>query len=161
MDLLVAVDTTSVDHESRSGLWIVWIRRMPGLDVALLAEAGDPDLEEPLIGGTVRLVAVRTALNDRRMLPEKRPPFLGMAFVAVLVNGILAKQRLRRGPMWVVAVAATHLSLAKRHVGAALELGPSGRMALRADLDRRGLRQVVSVGHRLHHLVAGYARHSP
>src|SRR5574337_198707 len=111
MDLLVAVDTAPVDDESRSGLWIVWSRRVPGLDVALLTEAGNPDLEEPLIGRAVRLVAVRTALNDGRMLPEKRPSFLGVAFITVLVNGILTKQHLRRGPMWVVAVAATHFSL--------------------------------------------------
>ena len=47
--------------------------------------------------------------------------------------------------MRVVAVGATHLSIAQRHVGTALELGAAGLMALRADLDRGRLRQVVSV----------------
>ena len=45
-------------------------------------------------------------------------------------------------------------------MGAALELGPAGLVALRADLDRGRLRQIVSRGHRLHHLVTGDAGHA-
>lgn len=153
MDLLVAVGTTSVDDKPRSGCRIVWIGRVSGLDVTLLTEARNPDLQEPCIGGAVRLMAVRTALNDGRMLPQKRSPFLGMTRVAVLIDGVFAKHSLCRSPVRVVAVAATDLSLAQRHVGAALELGSSGLVALRADLDRGRLRQIVSVGHRPHHLV--------
>src|SRR5574337_535542 len=113
MDPLVAVDTAPIDDEPRPCSWIVWVRRMPGRDVALLTEAGDPDLQEPRIGGAVRLVAVRTALDDGRMLPKKWPPFLGMALVAVLIDGILAEHRLRGGPMRIMTVAATDLPLAQ------------------------------------------------
>ena len=161
MDLLVAVDAASVDDKPASGPRIVWARWVSGLDVALLTEARNPDLQEPRIGGAVRLVAVRTALRDRRMFPEKRPPLLGMALEAVVIDRILPKHRLGGGPMRVVAVGATHLSLAQRHVGAALELGAAGLVALRADLDRGRLRQIVSVRHRLHHLVTGDAGYSP
>src|SRR5574337_74622 len=161
MDLLVAVDTAPVDDESRSGLWIVWSRRVPGLDVALLTEAGNPDLQEPLIGRAVRFVAVRTALRHGRMFPKKWSALLGMALETVIIDRIFTEHRLRDGPMRVVAIGATDLPLAQRHVRAALELGPAGLVALRADFDRGRLRQVVSVGHRLHHLMAGHAGHSP
>src|SRR5574337_327116 len=117
MDPLVAVDTTPIDDESRPGSWIVWIRRMPGRDVALLTEAGDPDLQEPRIGGAVRLVAVRTALDDGRMLPKKRSTLLSMTLEAVVIDRIFPKHRLRGGPMRIMTVAATDLPLAQRHVG--------------------------------------------
>lgn len=160
MDLLVTVDAAPVNDLLCSGPRIVWICRMSGLDVTLLTEAGNSDLQEPRIGGAVRLMTVRTALDDGRMLPQKRSPFLGMARVAVLINRILTEHGLCRGPVRIVAVAATDLSLAQRHVRAALKLGPTGLVTLGADLDRGRLRQVGSVGHRLHHLVTGDARHS-
>ena len=47
--------------------------------------------------------------------------------------------------MRIVAVGATHLSIAQRHVGTALELGAAGLVALRTDLDGGRLRQVVPV----------------
>src|SRR5574337_347199 len=120
MDLLVAVNAASVDDEPRSGPGIVWIRRMPRLYMTLLAEAGNPDLQEPLIGGAVRLVAVRTALRNRRMFPKKWSALLGMALEAVVIDRIFPEHRLRGGPMRVMAVAATDLSLAQRHVRAPL-----------------------------------------
>ena len=86
MDLLVTVDAAPVDDKPASGPRIVWARWVSGLDVALLTEAGNPDLQKPRIGGTVRLVAIRTALRDRRMLPEKRPPLLGMALETVVID---------------------------------------------------------------------------
>ena len=82
----MAVDAASIDNKPASSPRIVWARWVSGLDVALLAEAGNPDLQESRIGGAVRFVTVRTALNDRRMLPEKRPPLLGMALEAVVIN---------------------------------------------------------------------------
>src|SRR5574341_1819164 len=123
MDLLVAVDAASVDDEPRPGSWIVWIRRVSGLDVTLLAEAGNPNFQESRIGRAVRFVTVRTALDDGRMLPQERSPFLGMTRVAVLIDGVLTEHRLRRGSVRIVAIAATHLALAQRHVRTALELG--------------------------------------
>ena len=111
MDLLVAVDAAPVDDESRSGFWIVWSRRVPSLDVALLTEAGNPDFQEPLIGGAVRLVAVRTALRNGRMFPEERPALLRMTLETVVIDGVFTKHPLRDGPMRVGAIGATDLPL--------------------------------------------------
>lgn len=112
MDLLVTVDAAPVDDLLCSGSWIIWTRRVPGLNVTLLTEAGTLDLQEPLIGGAVRLMAVRTALRDGRMFPEKRPPLLSMTLEAVVIDRIFPEHPLRDGPMRVVAIGATDLPLA-------------------------------------------------
>lgn len=112
MDLLVAVDATPVDDLLCSGARIIWARRVPGLNVTLLTEAGLPDLQESRIGGAVRLVAVRAALHNGRMFPEKRPPLLSMALVTVLIDRVFPEHPLRDGPMRVVAIGATDLPLA-------------------------------------------------
>lgn len=160
MDLLVAVVAAPVGDLPCSGRRIVWARWVSGLNMTLLTEPGNPDLQESRICGAVRLVAVRTALCDWRMFPEERPPLLRMALVTVVIDRIFPEHRLGGGPMRVVAVATTDLPLAQRHMRTALELGPAGLVTLRADLDRGRLRQVVSGGHRLHHLVTGHAGHA-
>ena len=157
MDLLVTVGAGSIGDLLGIDVWIVGTRGVPGLDVALLAESRNPLPQQSRVGGAVRVMAVGAAFDDRRMLPEIRSPLLGMARVTVLVDRIFAQHRRRDAAMRVVAVAARHLVLAEWHVRAAHELRPSRQMALRADLDLGRLRQVVSVGHRGHNLVAGHA----
>lgn len=160
MDFLVTVDAASIDNKPRPGCRIVWICRMSRLDMTLLAEAGNPHLQESRIRGAVRFVTVRTALDDWRMLPQERSPFLGMTRIAVLVDRIFPKHRLCGASMRIVTVAATDLTLAQRHMRAALELSASGLMALRADLDVGRFRQIVSAGHRRHHGMTRDAGHS-
>ena len=108
----MAVDAAPVDDLLCSGPRIIWARRVPGLDVALLTEAGNPDLQEPLIGGAVRLVAVCAALHNGRMFPEERPALLGVALVTVVIDRVFTEHPLRDGPMRVVAIGATDLPLA-------------------------------------------------
>ena len=68
------------------------------------------------------------------MLPEERPPLVGVAAGAQLVYGNLADQLLRRRPMGVVAARAGELPLLCRHVGCALELHVPHLMALAAQI---------------------------
>src|SRR3972149_4380173 len=66
-------------------------------DVARLAQVRGLELQKRIVIGPVRVVAVRAVLPHRRVLPEERPPLLGVALVAGLVyRGCL--QEARPGP---------------------------------------------------------------
>ena len=119
MDLLVAVHAASVDELLRLNpkpcnwiLELVWIGRVPALDVALLTEAWGPQLEQSRVGGAVWLVAVRAALSYWCMLPEERPPLLGVALEAVIVDRVFAEHRRRDRAVRAVAIGARNLPLA-------------------------------------------------
>src|SRR5262249_10520960 len=72
VDDRVTAHARPAHHElERSGVTPVGTRRMPGLDVALLAEPRLRHLQHGLVVGAVRIVAVRAALVDRRVYPEK------------------------------------------------------------------------------------------
>jgi hypothetical protein len=84
MDLTVAVRTAAIEEKHRS-------RRPRGnrmlyRHMALRAKPGVGNLEQPVVDGPVRLVAVGTIFKRRRMRPKKRAAPLGMAGVAVFVD---------------------------------------------------------------------------
>src|SRR3972149_5051565 len=104
--------------------------RMELHHVARLAEIRGLELQERVIVGPVRVMAVRAVLPYGRVLPEERPPLLGVALVAGLVyRGCL--QEARPGPsVRVVAARAVHEPLTQRHVRRTLELRPPLPVAL-------------------------------
>src|SRR5512146_1188317 len=101
MDALVAVDAASVvhpraRHDRRGGIRSIV---MAVIRVALLTEAGRLHLEEALKVRAMGLVTVQAALQDGRMLPEKRPPLGGVAARAILVDGRRRDEFLGRRPV--------------------------------------------------------------
>src|SRR4030095_12145829 len=87
VDDRVTAHARPAHHElERSGVTTVGARRMPGLDVTLLAQPRLCDLQHALVVGAVGVVAVRAALVDRRVHPEERASLLGMAGEAGVVE---------------------------------------------------------------------------
>jgi len=72
----------------------------------------------------MRRVTVLAILADRRMLPEKRTPFFGMAGVTHIIDGMIHEHLPTFPTMRVVAGSATDLHVAKlgaEQMGGALE----------------------------------------
>jgi hypothetical protein len=74
----------------------------------------------------MRRVTVLAILADRRMLPEKRTPFFGMAGVTHIIDGMIHKHLPAFPAMRIVAGSAADLHVAKlgaEQMGGALEQG--------------------------------------
>jgi hypothetical protein len=131
MDLTVAVSTAAVEEEYRSRG-----SRADGVTcahMALGAEPGVGDLKQPVINGSVGLMAVGATLKRWRMRPQEWPPSLGMTGVTVFVNtGLLELERIRRA-MRIMAVGTSELSFSHRHVRRTHELGVSLQVTLTAN----------------------------
>jgi hypothetical protein len=72
----------------------------------------------------VRRVAVHAILADWRMVPEKRPPFFGMAGIAEIIDCMLFEHLPRLPTMRIVAGRAADLHvvlLGAKQVSGALE----------------------------------------
>src|SRR3990172_11567540 len=82
--------------------------------VALLAEPGPAVLEQGRVNRAMGGVAERAVLTNRGVLPQERPPFLGVAGVAGLVDRALDEQPGAGRAVGIVAVAARDLPLADR-----------------------------------------------
>jgi hypothetical protein len=132
MDLGVAVSAGTVKDKARARS--KRLGRMPGLNVALLAEPGHPGLKKAGMDRAMGVVTVQAVFPYRRVLPEKRAALLGVALVTVFVDRVLGKQCRSGGAMGVVAVRAGHLPLPQGHVGGAQKLGSPLQVALKADL---------------------------
>ena len=120
--------------------------------VALLAEIRPRRDEQLVVVGPMRLMTAEATLTDRRVFPEERPAFFGMAGVADVVDRIGVQEGTRRRAMRVVTVHAGHLSLGQRHVRTPAELGALLRVALRAGL-RDALAGQETVGRQLLHRI--------
>ena len=105
--------------------------RMPRPVVAVLAEVGRGLVEELGVHRAVRVVAGRAVLLDRRVVEHVRAALVGVAAVALVVDGRLLQHRRRDRAVRVVAVAA-------------LDLAFDDRVMRR--LDRRGPDRLVAVG---------------
>jgi len=101
--------------------------------VALGAEPGVRDLEQPVIDGSVGLMAIGATFKRRRMRPEKRPSPLGMAGVTVFIDAGLLELRRIGGAMRIMAIRADELSFSERHMGRAIELRVSLQVTLAAN----------------------------
>jgi hypothetical protein len=100
--------------------------------MALEAQSRRRYLERILVDGTMRIVAAQAVLAHRCVLEQKRSALFGMAFVAIVVDGIFPQERLGSAAMRVVAIRADHFALTHRHVRWAVHLGAPVLMALEA-----------------------------
>src|SRR5215210_2870731 len=94
------------------------------MNMALLAQHMGASSQKLGIIRAVRRVTVHAILADRRMIPEKRAPFLGMAGVTQSVDGIIQENLPPLPAMRIVAGSAADLHVAQlgaEHVGGALE----------------------------------------
>lgn len=115
MNLTVAVRAAAIEEKHRGGRprrnWMLH-RHM-----ALGAEPGVGNLEQTVVDGAMRLVAISAIFKRRRMRPKKRTAPLGMARVAVFIDtGLFELCRIRR-PVRIVATGADELSLSQGHMG--------------------------------------------
>ena len=85
MNLAMAVGTAPVKIAALG--WQIPISMRT--NVTLVAEPRHPYFEQPVVDGTVRLMAVGAIFKDRWMLMKVGPPSLGMTGVAVLVHARL------------------------------------------------------------------------
>jgi len=94
------------------------------MNVAFLAQHMNPSLHKLGIARTMRRVTIHAIFADRRMLPEKRTPFFGMAGVTHIIDGIIHEHIVSLPAMRIVAGSAADLHVAKlgaKQVGGALE----------------------------------------
>jgi len=129
-----------------------------GLRVALLTEEWLPLGKESRIAASVRLVADRAILRNRRVFPEIGTALLGVAGEAGVVEGAADECVIGDGAVRVVAVAAGHAILAHRVRIRQEALCPLPRMAAHAGfrLCRLGQHGVV----RRVNLVTTHTRHA-
>lgn len=64
------------------------------------------------IARTMRRVTVHAILADRRVVPEKRTPFFGMALVARIIDGLGHEHLVCSPAMRIVAGSAADLHIA-------------------------------------------------
>ena len=88
--------------------------RVTGLRMTALAHHGSAQGDHARVIGAVRIVATRTILGRRCMLPEIGTTFLGVAVVAGAVQGLAREQVTGIVTVGAVAATAIHLALAKR-----------------------------------------------
>lgn len=152
MHLAMAVGTGTIEDEPRLGR--LGGGRMAGLDVTLLTKSWLEDLEERFMVRAVGVVAVRAALQHRRVLPQKGAPLLRVAGIAVVIDGVTLEELFGDCTVGVMTACAGHLALPQRHMGGAHELCPALEVALPAGLDFGGLRKLAALGDIRHDLMA-------
>ena len=83
------------------------------MNMALLAQEMSPSGEQLGIVRTMRRVTVHAILADRRMVPEKRSAFFGMAGVTHVIDGMIHQHLAPFPAMRMVAGGAADLHVAK------------------------------------------------
>ena len=94
------------------------------MNVALLAHQMSATNEKLGIARSMRRVTVLAILADRRMVPEKRTPFFGMAGVTQTIDRMIREHFPALPAMRIVAGSAADLHVAKlgaEQMGGALE----------------------------------------
>ena len=124
MDLAVAIGTAAI--------YGPYVQRLSGggrvarqhMNMALLAQQMNASRQKLGIARTMRRVTVHAILADRRMVPEKRTPFFGMAGVTHIIDGKIHEHLAPLPAMRIVTGSAADLHVAKlgaKQVGGALE----------------------------------------
>lgn len=155
----MAVGTGTIEDEPRPGS--LGGGRMAGLHVTLLTKPWLEDLEELFMVRAVGVVAVGAALHHRRVLPQEGAPFLRMAGIAVVIDGVALEELVGDRTVGVMTACAGHLSLPQRHVRGTHELCPALEVALPAGLDLGGLGKLTPLGDILHYPMAVGASEIP
>src|SRR6266568_5348549 len=120
VDSAATDDTVAAVSDLRG---VIHRRRMPRGDVAALTEHRQLGDKQAIVVRPVRVVAGRAVLAYRRVLPQERSAFLGMAARAGFVHARARPEQpdiLRS--VYVVARHADHLAFAHRHVTGAIQL---------------------------------------
>src|SRR5262249_60156247 len=135
--------------------------------MARSAEPGVRDFEQPIIDGSVGLMAIATVFKYRWMCPQKWPAPLGVAGGTVFIDAGLFEVGRVGGAVRVMAVRTGKLAFAHRHMRRTIELRVSLQVALprnfflRPPVKERRLfthfRELL-VGRPFHHRVAGDTR---
>lgn len=126
-------------------------------EVALLAQPGCTRLQQGLVIGTVRHMAVGTVLANRRVFPQERPAFFRVAVVTRIVHGGGCQQCGAGAAMGFMTVGTDLQTFPDRVRGAAQKIGPLRAMAVQAQIGLGGaLSNRVA---RIVELVAIAARH--
>jgi len=116
----MAVRTSAVEVLDR--LQRLRLRGVAARDVARVADPRHADLQQLRIAAAVWVVAIGAILHDRRMLPQKWAPPLGVATQAILIGRGLNQLRWIRASVWVMAAGAGNFPFAIGHVRGALQL---------------------------------------
>ena len=83
------------------------------MNVALLAQQVNASSQQLGITRTMRRVTIQAIFADGRMVPEKRPPFFGMAGVTHIIDGKIHEHLVALPAMRIVAGSAADLHVAK------------------------------------------------
>lgn len=131
---------------------------MVRIAVALLAEERPCHLEQLILVGPMRIMAVQAAFPDRCVFPEKRATLFRVAGVAGLVDRVPLEHRFGGGSVWIMTVHAGHFPLWQRHVGAFGKFGPLLFVAGVAGFVDRCFLKEAAVGDLRHRVVTVAAR---
>ena len=107
--------------------------------VTVLAEHGDPTVQELIVTTAVGDMAIHAILIHRRMGPHKRAPLLRMALVTEFIDGIPLELGGAKTSMGLVAVRTFHFSFPDRMVRGPILLRPYTLMTEIAEFRLGGL----------------------
>lgn len=112
MNHCVAIDATAIERPDVQRL--SGGGRMTGqhMNMALLAQQMSASRQQLGIAGTMRRVTVQAILADRRMVPENRSPFFGMAGVTQTIDGMIREHLSTLAAMRIVAGRAADFHVA-------------------------------------------------
>ena len=105
--------------------------------MTLLAKQGWAFFQQGRMVAAMRLVTKRTILRGRSMFPQVRALFFSVAGVTGFIDRGLLKQKIIIAVMWIMAVAASHVSETQRMaagfqgVSASLVVAPKTGFLLR------------------------------
>ena len=149
MNLDMAIAATFVEDEAAAGrsqrIRIAMVKA-----VALPAKLRPLHLQQKLMGGAVRVVAIQAIFAHRRVLPNEWTPLLGMTLVAVIVHRIFAQHRFGGCAVWIMAVRTGDLAFAQWHVGREIILRAAIFVALVAGVRRESGLQLEFARHLFH-----------
>lgn len=90
--------------------------------VALLTQERTRNIQQLVIVRAVRRVASQAAFLGRRVLPEERAAFFGVAAIAHIIDALFFQQRRGDGTVRVVTIHAAHFAFEYGHVRTLPEL---------------------------------------
>src|SRR5450755_1485814 len=109
---ILALATLRIERDSR----IARIAVVLPAGVALLAQTWPRYLQQEVVVGAVRIVAVQAALGHRRVLPQERSALLRMTLEASLIDGRCLKHRFCVAAVRVMTIRAHHFALTHWHM---------------------------------------------
>ena len=118
---------------------------MTGGLVTLLTEEWRPLLKQIRYVRSMRVMADRTILRDRKVIPEERPALLHVTGVAGLHHTVLLHQLGARRAMRRMTIGTNHFAFFDRMAGRTVDHGPLFGMAVHAHFGHRRTRQSLVI----------------